>query len=61
MFITNAWSFWRLPQYFWRLSGDLSKNKRNQMKTNENFIKFIFISFTTYYEGISIVFQVNNL
>ena len=61
MFITNAWSFWRLPQYFGRLSGDLSKNKRNQMKTNENFIKFIFISFTTYYEGISIVFQVNNL
>ena len=43
MFITNAWNFWRLPQYFWRLSGDLSENKRNQMKTNERYIEFIFI------------------
>lgn len=49
MFITNAWNFWRLLQYFWRLSGDLSKTKRNQMKTNEKFIEFIFISFTMYY------------
>lgn len=57
MFITNVWNFWRLPQYFGRLSGDLSENKRNQVKTNEKFIGFIFISFTMHYECISIVFS----
>ena len=43
MFITNVWNFWRLSQYFWRLSGDLSENKRKQMKPNEKIIKLIFI------------------
>ena len=33
MFITNAWNFWRLPQYFWLLSGDLSEK---QEKSGEN-------------------------
>ena len=59
MFITNVWNFWRLLQYFWRLSGDLSENKWNRMKTNENFIEFIFISFTIHYKYFSIVFQAN--
>ena len=59
MFITNVWNFWRLPQYFWRLSGDLSENKRNQMKTNEKLIKFILISFSILYKYFSIVFQAN--
>ena len=61
MFITNVWNFWRLPQYFGRLSGDLSENKWNRMKTNEKSIEFIFISFTIYYMYLSIVFQANNV
>ena len=60
MFITNVWNFWRLPQYFWRLSGDLSENKRNQVKTNEKLIEFIFISFSIFYRHFSVVFQANN-
>ena len=60
MFITNVWNLWRLPQYFWRLSGDLSENKRNQMKTNETFRKFIFILFSMFYKDFIVVFQANN-
>ena len=61
MFITNVWNFWRPPQYFWRLSGDLSENKWNRMKTNEKFIEFIFILFTMYYTCLSVTFLANNV
>lgn len=59
MFITNVWNFWRLLQYFWRLSGDLSENKRNQVKTNDKFNTFIFVLFSMFYKHLSIVFQAN--
>ena len=57
MFITNAWNFWRLPQYFWRLSGDLSENKRNQVKTNEQLIEFIFICFQCFIGTLVLFFK----
>lgn len=57
MFITNVWNFWRLSQYFWRLSGDLSENKRKQMKPNEQIIKLIFISFSMFYANNQAHFQ----
>ena len=60
MFITNVWDFWRLLKYFWRLSGDSSEIKRNQTKTNEKLIEFIFISFSMFYRHFSVVFQANN-
>ena len=36
---------------FPNIFGDLSENKRNQMKTNEKLIEFIFISFSMMARG----------